>query len=169
MSYSIVVLRVFLNYTNQPKPLLHRNVKWFLLVIINDCFFRRKGIALVRSKQNHIWAFVFSSDVIQELTKSLHKVCFRFLSTYILINLELTCFRAAFVWSCTLPPFLLAAYSCDHNAYKNSISSRRAQPISLVTSQHLGHTLETSTLRTTSFNLLSVFKQLKQVLFFSLV
>ena len=39
----------------------------------------------------------------------------------------------------------------------------------MVTSQHLGHTLETCTLRTTSFNLLSVFKQLKQVPFFSLV
>ena len=39
----------------------------------------------------------------------------------------------------------------------------------MVTSQHLGHTLETCTLRTTSFNLLSVFKQLKQVPFLSLV
>ena len=45
----------------------------------------------------------------------------------------------------------------------------RLEPNSLVTSQHLGHTLETHTLRTTSFNLLSVFKQLKQVPFFSLV
>ena len=135
MSYSILVLRVFLNYTNQPKPLLHRNVKWFLLVIINDCFFRRKGIALVRSKQNHIWAFVFSSDFIQELTKSLLRVCFRF------IYLHFNQFRAhllqgRFCLALYFAPFLLAVYCCDHNAYKNSISPLRAQQISLVTSQH---------------------------------
>ena len=126
-----------------------------------------------KNRLSWLWAksplsFVFSSDFIQELTKSPLKVCFIDLFTYILINLELTCFRADFVWSCTLPPFLLAVYSCDHNAYKNSIFPLRAQQISLVTSQHLGYTLETRTLRTTSFNLLCVFKQPKQVSFFSL-
>ena len=113
-------------------------------------------------------SFVFSSAFIQELTKSLLEVCFGF------IYLHFNKFRAhllqgSFCLELYFAPFLLAVYSCDHNAYKNSISSRRAQPVSLVTSQHLGHTLETRTLRTTSFNLLSVFKQLKQVPFFSLV
>ena len=113
-------------------------------------------------------SFVFSSAFIQQLTKSLLKVCFGF------IYLHFNKFRAhllqgSFCLELYFAPFLVAVYSCDHNAYKNYISSRRAQPVSLVTSQHLGHTLETRTLRTTFFNLLSVFKQLKQVPFFSLV
>ena len=118
------VLRVFLIYTNQPKPLVHRNVKC-LLVIINDCFFQRKESRLILGSKQRPLSFVFSSDFIQELTKSLLKVCFRFSSTYILINLELICFRAAFVWSCTLLPFSSSVSLRSlghHNAYKSSIS-----------------------------------------------
>ena len=95
-------------------------------------------------------SFVFSSAFIQQLTKSLLKVCFGF------IYLHFNKFRAhllqgSFCLELYFAPFLVAVYSCDHNAYKNSISSRR-QPVSMVTSQHLGHTLETRTLRNgTSF------------------
>ena len=105
----------------------------------------------------------FSSAFIQQLTKSLLEVCFRFI--YLHFNkLRAHLLQSSFCLELYFAPFLLAAYSCDHNASKNSISPFRAQQISLVTSQHLGHTLETHTLLTTSFNLLS-FKQLKQVLF----
>ena len=108
-------------------------------------------------------SFVFSSAFIQQLTKSLLEVCFRFI--YLHFNkLRAHLLQSSFCLELYFAPFLLAAYSCDHNASKNSISPFRAQQISLVTSQHLGHTLETHTLLTTSFNLLS-FKQLKQVLF----
>ena len=34
--------RVFLKYRNQPRPLLHRNAKFLLFIMINDCFFQRK-------------------------------------------------------------------------------------------------------------------------------
>ena len=108
---------------------------------------------------------VSSSDFIQELTKSPLKVCFRFI--YLHFNkFRAQLFQGRFCLELYFAPLLLAVYSCDHSAYKNSISPLRAQQISLVTSQHLGYTLETRTLRTTSFNLLCVFKQLKQVNFF---
>ena len=70
-------------------------------------------------------SFVFSSAFIQELTKSLREVCFSF------IFLHFNKFRAhlpqvSFFLELYFAPFLLAAYSCDHNAYKNSISPFRA-------------------------------------------
>ena len=47
----LTVLRVFLIYTNQPKPLLHRNVKC-LLVIISDGFFQRKESRYLASSKD---------------------------------------------------------------------------------------------------------------------
>ena len=77
----------------------------------------------------------------QELIKSLVRICFRFM--YLHFNM----FRAhllqgSFCLELYFAPFLRAAYSCDHNAYKNSMSSLRTKQISLVTSQHFGHTLK---------------------------
>ena len=69
-------------------------------------------------------SFVFSSAFIQELTKSLHKVCFTFI--YILINFRAHLLQGSFCMELYFAPLLLPAYSCDHNAYKNSISSLRA-------------------------------------------
>ena len=114
-------------------------------------------------------SFVFSSDFIQELTKSLLKVCFRF------IYLHFNKFRAhllqgSFCLELYFAPSLLAANILAITMRIKIIFLRGEPNKSLVTSQHLGHTLETSTLRTTSFNLLCFFKQLKQVsFFFSLV
>ena len=95
-------------------------------------------------------SFVFSSAFIQQLTKSLLKVCLGFIYLYF-NKFRAHLLQGSFCLELYFAPFLVAVYSCDHNAYKNSISSRR-QPVSMVTSQHLGHTLETRTLRTgTSF------------------
>ena len=70
-------------------------------------------------------SFVFSSAFIRQLTKSLLEVCFGF------IYLHFNKFRAhllqgSFCLELYFAPFLLAAYSCDHSAYKNSISPLRA-------------------------------------------
>ena len=68
-------------------------------------------------------SFVFSSAFIKQLTKSLLEVCFRF------IYLHFNKFRAhllqgRFCLEFYFAPFLWAAYSCDHNGYKNILFLR---------------------------------------------
>ena len=126
-----------------------------------------KGKNLVTWLQaKSLLSFVSSSVFIQELTKSLLKVCFRFIYLYA-NKFRAHLLQGSFCLELYFVPFLLAAYPWDHDAYKNSISLLRAQQISSQQQITNLHTLETSTLRTTSFNLLSVFKQLKQVSFFA--
>ena len=58
-------------------------------------------VTWVQSKS--LLSFVSLSVLIQELTKSLLKVCFRFI--YLHFNKSRAPLRTDFVWSCTLPPF----------------------------------------------------------------
>ena len=113
-----------MKYRSQPKPLLHRNAKFLLFIMINDCSFKGKNPVTWLQAKSPL-SFVFSSAFIRQLTKSLLEVCFGF------IYLHFNKFRAhllqgSFCLELYFAPFLLAAYSCDHSAYKNSISPLRA-------------------------------------------